>query len=172
MTLNFLYQPTVRPKRLVAASLALGALLSGGCNVINPNFLTIVNRDTPDYSIAGSLTRGFAQRPKVAYILSEGDSPDNGSMRTRGDGAGITPQLIYTPTALIPIGSDGRFNLKINSSRRYVLVRLYAWDDLNDNNVRDTNETLGTEFTLKKEDLRGWSFTAADWNQFNFSFTR
>jgi hypothetical protein len=53
-----------------------------------------------------------------------------------------------------------------------VLVRLYAWDDLNDNNVRDTNETLGTEFTLKKEDLRGWSFTAADWNQFNFSFTR
>jgi hypothetical protein len=150
----------------------MAALLSSGCNVINPNFMTIVNRSTPDYTISGSMTRGFAQRPKLAYILSEGDSPDNGSMRTRGDGAGITPQLIYTPTAMIPLRQDGRFDLKVDSSRRYVLVRLYAWDDLNDNGVRDISESLGTEFTLKKEDTRGWSFTAADWNQFNFSFNR
>jgi hypothetical protein len=143
-----------------------------GCGTINPNFFTIVNRDTADYTISGSMTRGFASRPRLAYILSEGDSPDQGSMRTRGEGAGITPQLIYTPTALLDVRSDGRFDLKVTSSRRYVLVRLYAWDDVNGNGVRDINESLGTEYTLKKEDLRGWTYTAADWNQFNFSFTR
>ena len=91
-------------------------------------------------------------------------------MRTRGDGAGITPQLIYTPTALIMTDQSNRFTLSLNSTRRYVLVRLFAWDDVNGNNVRDLNESLGTEYTLKKEDLRGWSYNAPDWNQFNFSF--
>jgi hypothetical protein len=167
-----LYLPNNQAKRAVAACLALGALLAAGCGPINPNFMTIVNRDTQDYTIAGSLTRGFASRPRLAYILSEGESPDQGSMRTRGEGAGITSQQIYTPTALIDVRSDGRFDLQVTSSRRYVLVRLYAWDDANSNSVRDLNEALGTEFTLKKEDLRGWSFNAADWNQFNFSFQR
>ncbi|MOA67792.1 hypothetical protein D3C78_1951160 [compost metagenome] len=52
-----------------------------------------------------------------------------------------------------------------------MLVRLYAWDDVNNNGVRDLNERQGTEWTLKKEDLRGWTYNAPDWNQFNFSFT-
>ena len=155
------------------ASIAAGcALLVGGCGVWNPNFMTIVNRDVPSYSIAGSLTRGFASRPKLAYILSEGDSPDQGGMRTRGEGAGITTQLVYTPTALIQLDQDNRFTLTLNSNRRYALVRLFAWDDVNGNNVRDLNEALGTEYTVKKEDLRGWSYNAPDWNQFNFSFSR
>lgn len=167
-----LYQPSVQAKRGLAAALAVGALLASGCGGINPNFLTIVNRDTADYTISGSMTRGFASRPRLAYILSEGDSPDQGSMRTRGEGAGISPQLIYTPTALLDVRSDGRFDLKVTSTRRYVLVRLYGWDDVNSNGVRDVNESLATEYTLKKEDLRGWTYTAPDWNQFNFSFSR
>jgi hypothetical protein len=172
MPFSFLYQPSLIAKRCASAALAVGTLMVSGCGTINPNFFTIVNRDTADYTISGSMTRGFASRPRLAYILSEGDSPDQGSMRTRGEGAGITPQLIYTPTALLDVRSDGRFDLKVTSSRRYVLVRLYGWDDVNSNGVRDINETLGTEYTLKKEDLRGWTYTAADWNQFNFSFTR
>jgi hypothetical protein len=172
MPFSFLYQPSHLAKRCASAALAVGVLLVSGCGTINPNFFTIVNRDTPDYTISGSMTRGFTSRPRLAYILSEGDSPDQGSMRTRGEGAGITPQLIYTPTALLDVRSDGRFDLKVTSSRRYVLVRLYGWDDVNSNGVRDINEPLGTEYTLKKEDLRGWTYTAADWNQFNFSFTR
>jgi hypothetical protein len=172
MPFSFLYQPSHFAKRCAGAALAVGTLVVSGCGTINPNFFTIVNRDTADYTISGSVTRGFASRPRLAYILSEGDSPDQGSMRTRGEGAGITPQLIYTPTALLDVRSDGRFDLKVTSSRRYVLVRLYAWDDVNSNGVRDINEPLGTEYTLKKEDLRGWTYTAADWNQFNFSFTR
>lgn len=168
-----LYQPSKQAKRRVGALSVMAVMLgASGCNLVNPNFMTIVNRDTDDYTIAGSITRGFASRPRVAYILSEGESPDQGSMRTRGEGAGITPQLIYTPTALIDVRQDGRFDLKVSSTRRYVLVRLYAWDDVNSNSVRDVNEPLGTEFTLKKEDLRGWTYTAADWNQFNFSFQR
>ena len=171
MPFPFLYQAGPYLKRSGCAALAVASVLASGCSWVNPNFMTIVNRDTQDYTIAGSMTRGFASRPRLAYILSEGDSPDVGSMRTRGESAGITSQGIYTPTALIDVRSDGRFDLKVVSSRRYVLVRLYAWDDVNSNGVRDLNERQGTEWTLKKEDLRGWTYNAPDWNQFNFSFT-
>jgi hypothetical protein len=158
---------------LTGLALAQVALLVAGCGTINPNiFATSLQRDTPNYEISGSVTRGFASRPKVAYVLGEGDNPDPGSFATRGTGAGITPQGIYTPTALVNIGTDSRFSIKFQTSKRYVLIRIFAWDDLNGNNVRDVNETLAGEYDLKKEDLRGWSFNAPDWNQFNFVFTR
>ncbi|HEY9720966.1 MAG TPA: hypothetical protein V6D47_03080 [Oscillatoriaceae cyanobacterium] len=149
--------------------------LLSGCGVINPNYWasiqTDLQQDVGSYTIAGSLTRGFSSNPKVAYILGEGDSPDPGSFHTRGGNAGQTPQGIYTPTALVPVDGDGRFTLTFTSSMRYVLIHLYAWDDTNNNNIRDVNESLASEFSIKKQDLLGWSYNAPDWNQFNFVFT-
>lgn len=152
---------------------ALAALPLAGCGWINPNFQTVFKPDAETYTISGTLTRGFASRPKVAYILGEGNSPDPGSFRTRGDGAGLTGQGIYTPSAQVPLDANGRFTITFTITTRYGLVRLFAWDDANQNNVRDQNETLASpEYDLKKEDTRGWSYNAPDWNQFAFVFRR
>lgn len=169
----FSLYPNSKRANLLAGLLAAPlALLAAGCGTINPNLIASIQRDIPTYAISGSVTRGFASRPKVAYILGEGDNPDQGSFATRGAGAGITPQGIYTPTALVTIQPDSRFDIKFETSKRYVLIRVFAWDDVNGNNVRDVNEALASEYDLKKEDLRGWSYNAPDWNQFNFVFTR
>lgn len=173
MSVLSVYPKTKRAYLRAAIGTAFGALTLAGCSIpINPNFHTIVWRDAKDYAIEGSLTRGFASRPKVAYIQAEGNSPDNGSFETLGANAGITPQGIYIPTALIKVDANGRFNMKVVSTRRFVLVRLFAWDDLNGDSRRDTNEQLANEFNLKKEDQRGWTFNAPDWNQFNFVFNQ
>lgn len=147
-------------------------LLLSGCGWVNPNFHTIVWRDASDYTVAGALTRGYAGRPKVGYVQSEGEVPEQGSFKVKGDGAGITPQGVYIPTALIPVNVDGRFEMKFTVNRRFALIRIFAWDDVNGNNQRDLNERLGTQWDLKKEDQRGWNFNAPDWNQFNFAFTQ
>lgn len=159
--------------RRALAAVVLGLSL-GGCTSlpVNPNFSTIIWRDAAEYYVEGSLTRGFASRPKVAYIQGEGNTPDNGSFQTKGTGAGISPQGIYTPSGLLPVDQNGRFSFKVTSSQRFVLVRIFAWDDLNNNNVRDLNEQIASEYNLKKEDQRGWSYNAPEWNQFNFIFNR
>lgn len=175
MPLQPLYPPSKRTNRrrlaMALALLSLAALPGCGTSWVNPNFMTIVNKNQPSYTISGLLTRGNSAYPKVAYIQGEGDTPDNGSFRTLGPaGAGITSQGIYTPTALVPLDYTGRFTMTFNTSHRYALVRVFAWDDVNRNGIRDTNERIATEFTLEKQDVDGWSFNAPDWNQFNFVF--
>lgn len=150
---------------------AAAALATAGCGWINPNFQTVFNPAAETYTVSGTLTRGFSSRPKVAYILGEGNSPDPGSFTTRGQGAGLTNQGIYTPSQIVPLDANGRFTITFTISTRYGLVRLFAWDDANQNNVRDQNERLADpEYDIKKEDNRGWSYNAPDWNQFSFVF--
>lgn len=151
----------------------LCALALGGCGPINPNFHTIIWRDAADYTIEGALTPGFATRARVGYVLGEGDNPDAGSFRNvGGQDAGITPQGIYIPSAILTLDANKRFRHTFKSSKRFVLVKIFAWDDTRSNGVRDADEPLGSVWELRKEDLRGWSYNAPDWNQFNFNFTR
>ena len=150
----------------------LAASLLSGCGWVNPNWQTIWNPAASTYQIAGALTRGFASRPKVAYVQTEGNNPDVGSFHHDGDpNSGIDSRGIYIPSALISVGADNRFSLTLTGPSKFVIIRVFAWDDVNNNGIRDTNEKLAGEFEIDKNDLNGWKFNAPDWNQFNFTFT-
>jgi hypothetical protein len=158
-------------KSVAKASIVLPLLASllGGCG-INPNIQTIFWPNAPTYSIEGAVTLSLAAHPKVAYVQSEGDNPDIGSFHKAGDpNSGIDPRGIYIPSALIHV-DNGRFKMTFTSTARYVFIRVFAWDDTNNNGVRDVNEALSAEYTLDKKDLNGWKYNAPDWNQFNFTF--
>jgi hypothetical protein len=157
------------------ACLGLCALPLTACGPVNPNFQTIFNPAASSYTIAGSLTLGFSSHARVAFIEAEGQSPDVGSFKTEGPpGAGITDQGLYTPTKLIPIGPDGRFQITLQAPQRFAIIQVFAWDDTNGNGLRDSTESLATPavLQLKKQDQSGWSFNAPDWNQFSFVFAR
>jgi hypothetical protein len=169
-----MYPETSRAYRttrvFVLLALALGV---GACGPINPNFETLWRPDAENYSIEGAVTKGFSSFPRVGYVQGEGDSTDRGSFKIAGpQGAGIDARGVYVPSALLVVDADDRFKKTFTVRPRYALIRIFAWDDVNRNGVRDLNEQLGGEWELKKEDQRGWSFNAPAWNQFNFSFSR
>jgi hypothetical protein len=87
-------------------------------------------------------------------------------------GAGIDARGIYVPTEILTVDQDRRFKKTFVVKSRYGMIRIFAWDDVNQNGVRDLNEALGGEWELLKQDMRGWTFNAPAWNQFNFAFTR
>lgn len=170
VTLYPLKKPANRVFRLVAPVLAL---LAAGCGPINPNFSTIIWRDAAEYTIEGAVTTGFASRPKIAYIQGEGNNPDQGSFEIKGrTGAGVLAQGIYSPSDLLTLDQNRRFRKTFKTSRRFVVIKVFAWDDVNQNNIKDYNEDLAAEWVLQKEDLRGWTYNAPDWNQFNFTFAQ
>lgn len=149
------------------------ALAIASCGPINPNFQTWFNPAAETYTVEGSITRGLAQRPKVAYVQRQGENPDNGSFVSVGNAsAGVDQRGVYTPSAFITPGQDSRFRITFTGRPRYVLIALFAWDDINDNGVRDVNEPLANSYEVKKYDQNGWKYNAPDWNQFNFTFTR
>jgi hypothetical protein len=159
----------------LSMAFAVAGLLSGCGSIINinPNFETIWKWDAETYMIEGALTRGFASFPRVGYVQGEGDSTDRGSFRLIGpQGVGIDARGIYVPTEIISLDPERRFRKTFTVRSRYGLINLFAWDDLNRNGVRDLNEQIGGEWELKKQDIRGWSFNAPAWNQFNFTFTK
>lgn len=152
-------------------SMALIGLLASGCG-INPNIQTIFTPDADNYYIEGAVTRGIASRPKLGYVQTEGNNGDVGSFTKVGNqAAGIDSRGIYTPSALITVDASSRFKIKFQSSSRIVLIRIFAWDDTNNNGIRDLTEPLASEYEITKKDQTGWKFNAADWNQFNFSFS-
>ncbi|MDB5099173.1 MAG: hypothetical protein JWM80_3594 [Cyanobacteria bacterium RYN_339] len=163
----------IYPDNKQAYVVALLAVMTAGCG-INPNFQTIFKPDAESYSVEGAITRGFATRPKVGYVQSEGDNPDLGSVKIIGPAdAGVNDQSgIYVPSVLVPVNTDGRFKITFTGRPRYVFIRLFAWDDLNNNGLRDTNESLSQVWSITKKDTLGWQYNAPEWNQFNFSFTR
>lgn len=151
----------------------VAAVALPGCGWINPNFQTILTPNAASYQIEGSVTRGFASHPKVAYVEAEGDNPDEGSFHKDGDPtSGIDSRGIYIPSGMIGFGTDGRFKTTFTGPSRYVLIHVFAWDDVNNNGIRDVGESLAGDYELKKVDLNGWKFNASDWNQFNFTFTQ
>jgi hypothetical protein len=157
--------------REASIAVPLIALFLGGCG-INPNFQTIFTPNAPTYSIEGAVTLSLAAHPKIGYVQSEGDNPDLGSFHKAGDPAsGIDPRGIYIPSALIHV-DIGRFKMTFTSTSRYVFIRIFGWDDINNNGVRDINEPLASEYTLDKKDLNGWKYNAPEWNQFNFTFNQ
>jgi hypothetical protein len=161
-------------KQVLPAFAALLMLTTSGCSWINPNFQTIFKPDAESYTIEGALTRGFATRPKVGYVQSEGNNPDLGSIKVVGpaDAGANDSTGIYVPSAVVTVNPDGRYKLTFTGKPRYVFIRLFAWDDSNNNGIRDANEQLSTVWSITKKDTLGWQFNAPDWNQFNFTFTR
>lgn len=161
--------PALRP----CVSLAFSAVVLGACAPINPNFETLLWPNAANYMIEGALTRGFASFPRVAYVQGEGSSTDRSSFRIMGPpGAGIDARGIYVPTEILAVDQDRRFKKTFVVKSRYGMIRIFAWDDVNQNGVRDLNEALGGEWELLKQDMRGWTFNAPAWNQFNFAFAR
>lgn len=169
-----LYPLKQRSNRAFWLVAPLLALMTAGCGPINPNFGTIVWRDAADYTIEGAITTGFASRPKVGYIQGEGNNPDQGSFEVKGrTGAGVLSQGVYSPSDLLAVdASSRRFRKTFKTTRRFVVIKIFAWDDVNQNNIKDYNEDLAAEWVLQKEDLRGWTYNAPDWNQFNFTFAQ
>lgn len=169
-----LYPPTsraYRTTRFFVASAAAAAAL--GCGPINPNVETLWRPDAESYSIEGAVTRGFASFPRVGYVQGEGESTDRGSFKISGpSGAGIDARGIYVPSDIITLDQESRFKRTFKVRPRYALIRIFAWDDVNRNGVRDLNEQVAGEWELKKEDQRGWSYNAPGWNLFNFAFTK
>ena len=173
MPVRILYPLRKQANRRALVMMALSGAVLAGCGPINPNIQTIIQRDAGNYTIEGAVTMGFAARAKVGYVMGEGDNPDQGSFRNRGpSSAGITTQGVYIPSGLLSLDSNRRFRHNFESTKRFVLIKVFAWNDLNGDGVRDANEQLAGEYQLRKEDLRGWSYNAPDWNQFNFVFTR
>jgi hypothetical protein len=168
-----IYPLKKQTNRALRVLLPLTALIAAGCGNINPNFSTIVWRDAAEYTIEGALSTGFASRAKVGYIHSEGDNPDLGSFEIKGrTGAGILSNGVYSPSDLVTVDGNRRWHKTFKTSRRFALIKLFAWDDTNNNNIKDYNEPVPIEWVLKKEDQRGWSYNAPDWNQFNFTFVQ
>ena len=146
-----------------------------GCGILgtDPNWQTWWQPDVNQYSVAGALTQGTAARPVIGYVQGEGDHPDPGSfVRVGSPDAGISSAGVYVPSRTIPLSSDRRFAITFTTSRRFAVIRLFAWDDVRDNKIRDIDENLAGMWEIKKEDQRGWSFNAPAWNQFNFTFFR
>ncbi|MEB3198486.1 MAG: hypothetical protein VKP62_14910 [Candidatus Sericytochromatia bacterium] len=140
---------------------------------MNPNFETLWRPDAETYMIEGAVTRGYASYPRVGFVQGEGNSTDRGSFRILGpQGAGLLATGIYVPSEIVLVDSENRFKKTFSVRTRYGLINVFAWDDINRNGIRDLNEKLGGQWELRKQDLRGWSFNAPAWNQFNFAFTQ
>lgn len=170
------YPTTSRAYRATRLCGLLGAALAlPGCGVFNfnPNIEQLWKPDAETYMVEGAVTRGFASFPRIGYVQGEGNGVDKGSFRITGQqGAGIDNRGIYIPSEIISVDSDNRWKKTFRVPSRYGLIRIFAWDDINRNAVRDLNEQLAGEWELKKEDQRGWSYNAPNWNLFNFSFTK
>ena len=168
------YPWTSQANRAVRVSaLVLGVQALGACGWINPNIESIWRPDAETYQVEGAITRGFASFPRVAFVQGEGNSTDRGSFKITGQqGAGIDARGIYIPSEIISVDADARWKKTFRVNARYGLIRIFGWDDINRDGVRDLNENLAGEWELKKEDQRGWSYNAPGWNLFNFSFSR
>ena len=113
----------------------LAASLLSGCGWVNPNWQTIWNPAASTYQIAGALTRGFASRPKVAYVQTEGNNPDVGSFHHDGDpNSGIDSRGIYIPSALISVGADNLLDVYPDKNIASTAASVAAGTNGSDNN--------------------------------------